>query len=110
MEVVSVDMHEKLLHNTVVGEDYNINICLDVKDLNDKGIGVELVVTKYGKNNKDMLYDVEEFELVKTEGSKLFFQLDYQLNRAGSFKYGFRMYPKNEDLPHRQDFCFVRWI
>ena len=37
-------------------------------------------------------------------------QLDYQLNRAGSFKYGFRMYPKNEDLPHRQDFCFVRWI
>ena len=110
IEVVSVDMPEKLLHNTVVGEDYNINICLDVKDLNDKGIGVELVVTKYGKNNKDMLYDVEEFELVKTEGSKLFFQLDYQLNRAGSFKYGFRMYPKNEDLPHRQDFCFVRWI
>ncbi len=110
IEVVSVDMPEKLLHNTVVGEDYNINICLDIKDLNDKGIGVELVVTKYGKNNKDMLYDVEEFELVKTEGSKLFFQLDYQLNRAGSFKYGFRMYPKNEDLPHRQDFCFVRWI
>jgi len=110
IEVVSVDMPEKLLHNTVVGEDYNINICLDVKNLNDKGIGVELVVTKYGKNNKDMLYDVEEFELVKTEGSKLFFQLDYQLNRAGSFKYGFRMYPKNEDLPHRQDFCFVRWI
>jgi len=40
----------------------------------------------------------------------LFFNLEFQLNMAGTFKYGFRMFPKNEDLPHRQDFCYVRWI
>jgi glycogen phosphorylase len=110
IEVVSVDMPEKLIHNPIVGELYNINVIIDMKDLNDKGVGVELVVTKFAKNAKDVLYDVEEFELVKTEDSKLFFKLDYQLNRAGSFRYAFRMYPKNVDLPHRQDFCFVRWI
>jgi len=32
------------------------------------------------------------------------------MNRAGNFRYAFRMFPKNEDLPHRQDFCYVRWI
>jgi starch phosphorylase len=21
-----------------------------------------------------------------------------------------RMYPKNNNLPHRQDFCYVRWL
>jgi len=47
---------------------------------------------------------------VKTDGSKLYFNIEKQLNMAGTFKYGFRMFPKNEDLPHRQDFCFVRWI
>jgi starch phosphorylase len=110
IEVVKIDIPEKLLHNPQVGEDYNINVVIDVKGINDKGIGVELVATKFGKNNADALYDVEELKLVKTEGSKLYFSIGYQLNRAGSFKYGFRMFPKNEDLPHRQDFCYVRWI
>jgi starch phosphorylase len=108
--VVSVDIPEKLLLNPQVGEDYNLNVVLDVNGLNEKGIGIELVVTKYGKNNKELLSDVEELKLVKTEGSKLFFNIDYQMNNAGTFKYSFRMFPKNEDLPHRQDFCFVRWI
>ena len=110
IEVVNVEIPEKLIHNPQVGEDYDLNVVLDVKGLNDKGIGVELVVTKFGADNKDSLYDVEELQLVKTEGSKLYFNIDYQMNRAGSFKYAFRMFPKNEDLPHRQDFCFVRWI
>ena len=110
IQVVSVDIPEKLLLNPQVGEDYNLNVVLDVNGLNEKGIGIELVVTKYGKNNKELLSDVEELKLVKTEGSKLFFNIDYQMNNAGTFKYSFRMFPKNEDLPHRQDFCFVRWI
>ena len=110
IQVVSVDIPEKLLINPQVGEDYNLNVVLDVNGLNEKGIGIELVVTKYGKNNKELLSDVEELKLVKTEGSKLFFNIDYQMNNAGTFKYSFRMFPKNEDLPHRQDFCFVRWI
>ncbi|MDD3077854.1 MAG: alpha-glucan family phosphorylase [Paludibacter sp.] len=110
IEIVDVKIPESLIHNPQVGEDYNLNVVLDVKDENEKGVGVELVVTKFDANNKVMLSDVEELNLVKAEGSKLYFALDYQLDRAGSFKYAFRMFPKNEDLPHRQDFCFVRWF
>ena len=101
---------EKLIHNPQVGEDYELDVVLDVKDLKYKGVGVEMVVTRSGENNKDILYDVEELQLVKSEGTKLYFNIDYQMNRAGSFKYAFRMLPKNEDLQHRMDFCFVRWI
>jgi len=110
IEVVLLDVPEKLIHNPQVGEVNNINIVIDVHEINDKGIGIELVSTKLGKNNVDTLYEVQELKLVKTEGTKLFFNLEYQLNMAGTFKYGFRMFPKNEDLPHRQDFCYVRWI
>jgi len=110
IEVALMDVPEKLTHNPEVGEVYTINIVIDVHEINDKGIGIELVSTKLGKNNVDTLYDVQELKLVKTEGTKLFFNLEFQLNMAGTFKYGFRMFPKNEDLPHRQDFCYVRWI
>ena len=110
IQVVNMDVPDKLTHNPQVGEEYDINIEIDIDGINDKGIGIELVATKFGKNNVDMLYDVEELQLVKAEGSRLFFNLKYQLNKAGSFKFGFRMFPKNEDLPHRQDFCYVRWI
>ncbi len=110
IQVLSVDIPDKLLHNPQVGEVYDINIVIDVDGINDKGIGIELVATKLSKTNVDTLYSVDELKVVKTEGSKMFFNIEYQLNKAGSFKYGFRMFPKNEDLPHRQDFCFVRWI
>ena len=49
-------------------------------------------------------------KLVKSEGSHLFFENVYQLDYAGGMKFGLRMYPQNELLPHRMDFCYVRWI
>lgn len=110
IEIISVQVPDKMIHNPQVGEAYDINIVIDTKSIDDKGIGIELVATKLGKNNVDILYNVEELKVVKTEGTKLFFNIEKRLNMAGTFKYGFRMFPKNEDLPHRQDFCFVRWI
>lgn len=108
IEVVSVDIPDDLIHHPVMGEFYDLNVVIDTKDLNDKGIGIEMV--KLDQNNQDQLFHVDELNLVKTEGSKLHFHLNFQLQMAGSFKYSFRMFPKNADLPHRQDFCYVRWI
>jgi starch phosphorylase len=110
IEITEVNIPEKLIHDPHVGEDYPLEVVIDTKGLKDKGIGIELVVVKKDKNNKDLLHDVEELNLVRTDGSKMYFSMDYQMNLAGSFKYAFRMFPKNEDLPHRQDFCYVRWI
>ena len=110
IEIQQVEIPDTLLHHPQVGEDYTLNVVVDVKDAAYKGLGVELVVTKLDASNKDSLYDVEELKLVKTDGTRLYFSMAYNMNRAGTFKYAFRMFPKNEDLPHRQDFCFVRWF
>ena len=48
--------------------------------------------------------------MVKSEGSHLFFENTYQVDYAGGMKFCLRMYPQNELLPHRMDFCYVRWI
>ena len=52
----------------------------------------------------------EPLLLKKAEGSHLFFENVYQLDYAGGMKFGLRMYPQNELLPHRMDFCYVRWL
>jgi len=110
IEVVSASHIDNALQQTHVGEGTTLEVIIDTKNLNDKGIGVELVVTRLSEHNKELLYDVEEMKLTRTEGSRMHFSMDYVMNRAGSFRYAFRMFPKNEDLPHRQDFCYVRWI
>jgi len=110
IEVVSASQIDHTTHEPHVGEGTTLEVVIDTKDLNSNGIGVELVITRLSKTNQEQLYDVEELNLVRTEGSQLFFSLDYIMNRSGSFRFAYRMFPKNEDLPHRQDFCYVRWF
>lgn len=109
IEVVNKNI-SKELENLNVGDKFNVSVELDTKGLNDKGIGVELVAVRTSTHNNDKLYEVEPLKLIKSEGTHLFFENTYQLDYAGGMKFGLRMYPQNELLPHRMDFCYVRWI
>jgi len=110
IEVLSVEMPDAMLQNPNVGDKYKLAVEIDTKGLNDNGIGVELVAVCTSTHNNDKLYEVEELKLVKAEGSRMRFETEYLLDYAGGLKFGFRMFPKNADLPHRMDFCYVRWI
>lgn len=48
--------------------------------------------------------------VVKKEGNLYTFSVTTKIDLAGSFKVAYRMFPKNPNLPHRQDFCYVRWF
>lgn len=109
IEVLQTEGIEQSM-NPQVGEKHTLRVVIDTHNLNDRGIGIELVAVRRDEQNQDKLYEVEELKLVKAEGSRLTFEDVYQLDYSGSLKYAFRMFPKNEDLPHRQDLCYVRWI
>ena len=108
IEVVKVEMPDMSQPN--VGEKVRVAVELDTHALNDKGLGVELVAIRTSLHNNDKLYEVEPLKLVKAEGTHLFFETTYQFDYAGGMKFGLRMYPQNDLLPHRMDFCYVRWI
>ncbi|WP_071146788.1 glycosyltransferase family 1 protein [Bacteroides ihuae] len=110
IEIVSSDKTEELLQQSLEsGKDYTITYVIDEKGLND-AIGIELVTIHTDAEGKEHVYSVEPFDVIKKEGDLYTFQVKHSLSNAGSFKIAFRMYPKNEDLPHRQDFCYVRWF
>lgn len=107
IERVDIDAENEMLE---VGHPYHISAEVDTKGMDVNSLGIEIVVTYMDDKNRMRKFESKEFDVVKVEGSRVFFELDYQINRAGSFKYAFRMFPKNADLPHRMDFCYVRWF
>ncbi len=75
----------------------------------DDSIGVEMVVVASDREGKEYLYKVLPFTMTGHDGDLTVFQVDSVMDNAGSFKVGYRIFPKNDALPHRQDFCYVKW-
>ena len=110
IEIVSCDKVEELKNGDIEsGKEYTITYVIDEKGLND-AVGLELVTTYITADGKQHVYSVEPFSVVKKEGDLYTFQVKHSLSNAGSFKVSYRMFPKNPELPHRQDFCYVRWF
>ena len=110
IEIVSCDKVEELKNGDIEsGKEYTITYVIDEKGLND-AVGLELVTTYTTADGKQHVYSVEPFSVVKKEGDLYTFQVVHSLSNAGSFKVSYRMFPKNPELPHRQDFCYVRWF
>lgn len=96
--------------NFTEGDDVSLEFVLDKKDMVGD-LGVEVVMVKYDpKTNKEKFETAMQVPLEKKEGSKLYFKLVGKVEYTGAHKYAYRVYPKNEDIPHRMDFAYVRWI
>ena len=109
VRVVSAEKCEALVAGHIeAGTKYDINLVVDEAGL-DNAIGVELVTLKTDKKGEDHIYSVEPLEVIKREGNLYTFHVTHTINNAGAFKVSYRIYPKNDLLPHRQDFCYVKW-
>ena len=108
IQVTSKDLPEKFLKGPVVGEPYLIRVILSNVDEN-ANVGVELVLN-FLKSDGTKVLKMAELEMIKSENGVQTYELNYKLKKAGTFSFSFRMYPKNPDLPHRQDLCYVRWF
>ncbi len=110
IKIVSETKPEEIISgNIAAGQKYTIQVVLDEAGLQD-AIGMELVTLKTDKNGVDSIHNVEPFKVVKNEGNLYTFELEHAVDRAGGFKVAYRFFPKNDLLPHRQDFCYVRWF
>ncbi len=110
IRVVSAEKCEALHAGQIeAGKKYDINIVLDEAGL-DNAIGIELVTLTTDKKGEDHIYSVEPLEVTKREGNLYTFHVTHTINNAGAFKIAYRIFPKNDLLPHRQDFCYVKWF
>ncbi len=105
-----VSMENDLVEGTAeTGVEFVIRYVIDEAGLDD-AIGLEFVSLKTDVNGEDRINKVDPFKIVKKEGNIYTFECKFTPNKAGTYKTAVRMYPKSDKLPHRQDFCYVRWI
>ena len=107
IRVVSKD--DSALTDLATGEKAEITYVLDEQGLQD-AIGLELVTLDSDPDADRKIHHVYPFKMVKCEGNNYTFKLDFEPVEAGPYKYAVRMFPQNKELPHRQDFCYVKWL
>ena len=92
------------------GMKYKIRYVIDEQGLDD-AVGLELVSLKNDKSaDERQVYSIHPFEVVSREGNLFTFEATIEPSNAGSFRSCVRMYPKHKELPHRQDFAYVKWL
>ncbi len=110
IEVISCEGTDDLEKGSIKrGQEYMVRCTIDEKGLDD-AVGVDFLILSSDNNGVDHIDTIIPLDMVKREGDLFTFEKKISISNAGTFKVGYRMYPKHEDLPHRQDFCYVKWF
>ena len=93
----------------MTGVEYKVKFVVNEQGLDD-AIGLEIVSVHTDANGEERIFSVRPLEVVGKEGNNYTFEGKLELSNAGNYKTAVRMFPKNANLPHRQDFCYVKWF
>ena len=107
IRVVSKD--DSAFADMATGQKAEITYVIDEQGLQD-AVGLELVTLDTNPNTDRKIHRVYPFKMVKCEGNNYTFKVNFEPEEAGPYRYAVRMFPQNKELPHRQDFCYVKWL
>ena len=106
IKVLSVDIQAPAKHTT--GNPFSATVKVDTNGL-EHDLALEFVSYRQ-EDGAERLHKTIPFKVEKIEGSVVTYHLETKLDDAGVYRYGFRLYPSNASLPHRQDFAYVLWV
>ncbi len=93
-----------------LGDMFQANINMDLNGLSVQDVGIEVLFgRKENDSVKKIIYkrelDVED----GTQGTALY-TCSFPISRAGVYDFAFRVFPKNEEMAHKQEMKLVKWI
>lgn len=110
LEVKDINIADGITHPMKIGQEYPARVTVDLKGLTCKEVGLELVITHNGTNQPVKLIDKLEFDVEKCENGIATYVLNVHIQQSGTYSYGLRLYPRNNELANKQDFKYVKWI
>jgi len=111
IEVLSVKSPDISKEPIMLGKNYIGEVILDLNELSPDDIGIEIVIAEMiTAEDQIKLIHTQEFKLVDMKGKIATYTVNIVPTKTGAYDFGIRIYPKNPELPHRQDFNFVKWI
>ena len=104
----NIELSENLHNATISGKDVEVTVRLNTAGLG-RDLGVEMIVYQ-DMDGESKFHRAYPFEVVNQEGDVVIYHLKKDLKYSGVFRYAFRVYPWNKNLPHRQDFAYLKWF
>ena len=108
IQALDVKVSDSLLGTIDYGEPFEATVKLDTAGLG-KSLCVEMVVNQE-IDGQVKYHSKYPLNVVEEDGDILTYHLNAQMKNAGVFRYAFRVYPWNDQLAHRQDFAYMKWI
>ena len=112
IRVVSTRFHDSENKPFPLGTKFTPRVSIDIGTLHESEIGVELVFIKK-RSGGDVAFEVvssHNLGIESRNGSVVTYSAELSALQAGVFEYAYRLYPVNENLPHRQDFPLITWV
>ncbi|HEX2936356.1 MAG TPA: alpha-glucan family phosphorylase [Bacteroidales bacterium] len=111
IEIMSVKSPDVSKEHIILGKKYIGEVVLDLNELSPEDLGVEIIVVEIilPTNSVKFVYS-QEFKLTHLEGNIATYSVDVVPTKTGAFDFGIRIFPKNAELPHRQDFNLIKWV
>jgi len=82
-----------------------------MNELSDLDVGLEIIfISKIANGHINKISFIDEMKVINKDKNKLTFSCDITIKNAGAYNYAFRLFPKHNLLPHKQDFPLVKWI
>jgi glucan phosphorylase len=73
-------------------------------------IGVEIIFGKKVDGQVKRIVYSKELTMIEAKGKQARFSIDIPTFKAGAYSYAFRIFPKHDLMPHRQDIGLVKWV
>ena len=110
LEVVSYKKPDDSKSEVSLGNDYLAEVELSIGDLKPEDIGVEMLFAEQDSKNRMVIQIKYDFEFVSFENGVAKYKCLMLPETAGIYNFAGRVYAKNPNLPHRQDFDLVKWL
>lgn len=89
---------------------FSAEVTLYSNGISPKHLGVEILFSIKDTSGERKILFTREMTPTEVINGRARYTVDIPTTQAGTLNYGFRVFPKHEFTPHRQDFPLVKWI
>ena len=110
IEVISFSRPSISQSTISLGQTYAGELVLSIGDLDPEDIGAEILLTEVNAKGEHHIVGIFPFQVKSSDVGVASYSAEIVPEISGTYETAVRIFAKNPDLPHRQDFELVKWL
>lgn len=110
IHLVDRDIFDTDNYSLTLGESFKVGVKVYCNGVKPEHLGIEVLFFKRKSDTELELRNTYPLSLTHGTGDIATFESEINPQMSGVYEYGFRLYPKHESLPHRQDLSLIKWL